>query len=329
MNLKKISSLIILLTLLVTSCGNPPSSNQNGSNQNINIEIQITGSEPKVFEVETISQPNCTGTAEVENTVQKSRTIAYTMESTNGVSVNANGQVGFAGTDVELGATVANQFGLSYGTSESLTRSITVKAGIGTNMQHNIQQVEIWKIGQAKISVGGQETIIPFKFRSDFSIELANSQNLGNCDALVTTPTTFITPTQPTIPTSEPMPTATISNIFQGSVTGTLETNVLLNLSDNQIIIGTADRYQDVKEQNLPPFAVFVIYGAINENITLPWGGWDQWLNATPNFIESELQKKIQQTKDNHSSDWMNRGINIYQCHGSVLNCTIKIVPTN
>jgi len=101
------------------------------------------------------------------------------MEVQNGVSVNANGQVGFAGTDVELGATVASQFGQSYGTSETLSRSITVKAGIRTDMQHTIRQVEIWKVGQARISVGGQETIIPFKFRSNFAIELVNSQDLG------------------------------------------------------------------------------------------------------------------------------------------------------
>jgi len=171
---------MILLTFLVASCGNPPSTNQT-TNQNAIIDIQITGSELKEIETETISQPNCTGTAEVENTVQKSRTIQYVIEVQNGASVNANGQVGFAGTDVELGATVANHFGQSYGTSESLTRSITVKAGIGTDMQHTIRQIEIWKVGQAKISVGGQETVIPFTFRSDFTIELAHSVDLKDC----------------------------------------------------------------------------------------------------------------------------------------------------
>lgn len=137
------------------------------------------------------------------------------------------------------------------------------------------------------------------------------------------------TETQPTIFTSEAVPPAVVSNVFQGSVTGSLETNVLLNLSDNQVIIGTADKYQDVKDKELPPFAVFVIFGPIDENISLPWGGWDQWLNATPSFIESELEKNIQKTKDNHPSDWMSRGINVYRCRGSVLNCTIEIVPTN
>lgn len=189
MKLTKLPSLLFLIAFLVASCGTPPPpSSQGVSNPNTNIEIQITGTEPIELGTETIYQPNCTGTAEVENSIEKSRTIQYVMEVQNGASVNANGQVGFAGTDIELGATVASQFGQSYGTSETLTRSITVKAKPGTNMQHVIRQVEIWKTGQAKISVGGQQIIIPFKFRSDFAIELVNSQNIypNGCDSLPT-----------------------------------------------------------------------------------------------------------------------------------------------
>src|SRR5215211_511914 len=162
MKSKLFSSLVILLVFITTSCGTPPDPTQSGSNESTNIEIQITGSESRELGTETIPQPNCTGTAEVENLVERSRTVEHVMEVQNGVSVNANGQIGFAGTDIELGATVASQFGQSYGTSETLTRSITVKAKPGTNMQHVIKQMEIWKVGQAKISIGGQQTIIPF-----------------------------------------------------------------------------------------------------------------------------------------------------------------------
>ena len=182
MKFKKLPSLVILLTLLVASCGTPPS-----SNQNVNIEIQTSGDEQKEITVETISQQNCKGTADVDYTVERSKAIQFSMEVQTGASVNANGQLGFAGTDIELGATVASQYGQSYGTTETLTRSITVRASPGSRMQHTIRQLEIWKIGKAKITVGGQETTIPFKFRSGFGIELADSQNLG-CDNLVATP---------------------------------------------------------------------------------------------------------------------------------------------
>jgi len=75
MNLKKLPSLAILLIFLVASCGTPQTLNQNTSNQGTNIEIQVTGTETKEIETETIPQPNCAGTAEVENSVEKSRTI--------------------------------------------------------------------------------------------------------------------------------------------------------------------------------------------------------------------------------------------------------------
>lgn len=203
MKLKGYLSLFVLFAFLVTSCGGTPTPPPNGPtpndpNPNVNIDIQITTSESKEISSETISQPNCTGAAEVENEVEKSRTIQYVMEVQNGVSVSATGQVGFAGTGVELGATVAAQFGQSYGSSDTITRSIIVKAPPGTNMQHVIRQMEVWQIGEAKITVGGQQTIIPFKFRSDFAIELAGSNQLP-CG----------TNTQPGDPTLEIPPTAT------------------------------------------------------------------------------------------------------------------------
>ncbi len=203
MKFTKLPSLLFLIIFFVASCGTPPSS-QGGNNPNADIEIQITDIEPIELGTDTISQPNCTGTAEVENTIEKSRTIQYVVEVQNGVSVNANGQVGFAGTNVELGATVASQLGQSYGTSETLTRSITVKAKPETSMQHAIRQIEIWKIGQATISVGGQQTIIPFKFRSDFTIELVNSQNIypNGCDNL---PSPTQIPALPSTPTAKPI----------------------------------------------------------------------------------------------------------------------------
>ncbi|MBK9926634.1 MAG: hypothetical protein IPP66_15265 [Anaerolineales bacterium] len=196
MKFKALPSFMILFILIVTSCNTPTPSSPNGSNPNVSIEVQVTGSESRDIGTETISQQNCTGNAEVENTVEKSRTIEYVIELQNGASVNANGQVGFAGTDIELGATVATQLGHAYGTSETISRSITVKAKSGTHIQHVIRQMEVWKVGQAKISVGAQQTIIPFKFPSDFAIELAES-NQVICDNNGTTNNTDPQPTAP------------------------------------------------------------------------------------------------------------------------------------
>lgn len=144
-------------------------------------------------------------------------------------------------------------------------------------------------------------------------------------------PTAILAPTATPAPAATPAPTATPAPIFEGSVPGVPETRHRLRLSANQLIIGTADRFQNVREQEspLPPFAVFAIYGPIDEEIILPWGGWDQWRHATDNLIEKELEKKIAQTKDNHPSDWRERGINVYRCRGSISNCSVEIVPTN
>lgn len=130
---------------------------------------------------------------------------------------------------------------------------------------------------------------------------------------------------------AQPPPTIAVTtnfvktNIAEGSVPGVPETRMKLKLSADQLVMGTADKFQDSLDQNLPPFAVFVIYGPIDADITLPWGGWDQWRNATDSFVESELLKKIEQTKDNHPSDWRTRGIRVYRCHGSMENCSIEM----
>lgn len=59
-------------------------------------------------------------------------------------------------------------------------------------------------------------------------------------------------------------------NVFEGSVPGVPMTTLRLRLSSDQIVMGTADKYQDVKDKNLPPFAVFVIYGPLDENLSMP-----------------------------------------------------------
>lgn len=185
MKSKKVISLLISLILLFASgCGGSPQP----PSLSPQIQIEITGTETKELGTETIPQPNCTGSAEVENGVGRSRQIEYTMEVQNGAQVNTNGQVGFAGTDIELGATVSAQFGQSYGMSETVSRSLTVKASHKTNMVHTVRQQEVWKIGKATITVGEQQTVIPFKYRYDFTIELVNSVDLANCDTLVAVP---------------------------------------------------------------------------------------------------------------------------------------------
>jgi hypothetical protein len=211
MKLKELLSLLILFPFIVTSCGNPELPTLD-SNPTVKIEFQQMRSETTDVGTETVSQPNCTGVADVENVVEKSRTIEYVMEVQNGASVNTNGQVGFAGTDVELGATIAAQFGQSYGTSQMISRSLIVKAQPGTNMQHIIRHMEVWEIGQAVITIGGQQTIIPFRYRSDFKIELGGSTQLPCPTETSNSPSDK----QPVAPTPENTPETTNASLRAG-----------------------------------------------------------------------------------------------------------------
>lgn len=180
---------LVLICGLITACaGMPTATSSLSTPTDTNPEITIDFSKTEAIELvsETVSQPNCDGTAEVENQIQKSRAIEHIIEALVGVSVNANGQIGFAGTDVELGLTVAEQLGTSYGTTETITKSVTVKAKPGTNMQHVLRLTELWKVGTADVKVGDQEMTVPFRFRHDFAIELVASKDAGCNNATAT-----------------------------------------------------------------------------------------------------------------------------------------------
>lgn len=94
-----------------------------------------------------------------------------------------------------------------------------------------------------------------------------------------------------------------------------------VSLAANEILIGTADRYQDFLDQKDSQFTVFVIYGPINTELSLYWGGWDQWMNASPEFIVEQLAIKVQEIQNNHPNDIKIRGYRIIECSGSVLTC--------
>lgn len=146
-----------------------------------NISVQILQTDRIQVEEQVVNQNNCGGSSEVENTTEKSRIVEHIINVEGEYQLTANGEVGLPGTNVELGVAVASSLGYSYGTSESITKSIIVKAQPGTNMAHRIKLVEIWDTGVANIKIDDQEFVIPFRFRRDFDVELIESTNLGDC----------------------------------------------------------------------------------------------------------------------------------------------------
>jgi len=170
--------------------------------------IAFKDSEPDFQEIrrETVPQDNCGGTTELFNTVEKSETIAHTMEVGQEVGLSAEGEVAPGGVGVNLGASVANHYNLQYGVEQSLSRSIQVGAKDGTCMLHEISFLEKWEVGEAVVTVNKQNYKIPYRFRSDFAVRPAGSRDLGcPCsDKLTPTPRPATATPIPPTPTSPP-----------------------------------------------------------------------------------------------------------------------------
>jgi len=247
-----IAFLFLILSFAITSCG---TGDQTATNEDqmatttttspiaaieqtpqATITLGDMEAEIRQIAVETVFQKNCGGTETLENTTEKRETITHIIEVGAGYEVNANGEVGLPGgiASVGLGAAVTGRFGYTYGFSEEIARTITVRASPGTNMQHQISLQEVWQIGEALVIVNGQEYKIPFSYRSDFSLELIESVDLGDCPVQspdsqtpenTATPDDSPTPIQthePPTPTPEPIiPTATpapVEEVLQNEI---------------------------------------------------------------------------------------------------------------
>jgi hypothetical protein len=178
----------LILFLLSAACGgskpDAPPAAQVPPTPNVIIELE-GGTTPEYREatIEMIPQNNCGGNAEVENHIERTKTIAHTMEVGAEFQVSTSGQVGFAGRGVGLGAMVASKLGYSYGAEESMSRSITVKAKERTYVEHRIKLQEIWEVGMAQVVVDNQTLDIPFSFRTDFAVDLVDSKEVPEmCD---------------------------------------------------------------------------------------------------------------------------------------------------
>ena len=96
-----------------------------------------------------------------------------------------------------------------------------------------------------------------------------------------------------------------------------------LILTSNQIMIGTADRFDDVMDITNPPFTIFAIYGETSTHLRLFWGGWDLWENASEEFVDSQLEDKINEVISGHPDDYQTRGYRVIKCYGQVISCEI------
>ncbi|MBK9780679.1 MAG: hypothetical protein IPP55_11610 [Anaerolineales bacterium] len=107
--------------------------------QNYRVEI-IDLSEPvyETIRTENIEQPNCNGTGDVDNVVERTMGINHSIEVGLGLTVDIDGKLELFGTGVDLGAAISNELGYQYGVIESISRSITVRAAPKTHVIHTV-----------------------------------------------------------------------------------------------------------------------------------------------------------------------------------------------
>jgi|GEM_PF-3259989 len=151
--------------------GNPPSNTQNYQVEIINLTEPVY----ETIRTESIDQPNCNGTGEVDNVVERTMGINHSIEVGLGLTVDVDGKLELFGTGVDLGAAISSELGYQYGITESISRSITVRAAPKTHVVHTVKLSEVWESGTARVTTNGQSIDIPFRFRANFSIDLLES----------------------------------------------------------------------------------------------------------------------------------------------------------
>ncbi len=150
-------------------------------NQSQPIVIEQGEPELEVINQRTITQNNCGGSLDVESIIERSRTIQHVLTLPDGFVVGEDGTTLIDDTTVKLGEAIAEQLGYEYGTVEQVSRSLVVRAEPQSNMLYEFAESNVWETGQATITIMDEEITLPFRFQTDFAIELVRISET-DCD---------------------------------------------------------------------------------------------------------------------------------------------------
>lgn len=207
-----IYSIFILTIFAGCSPTAPPVGNEELPPNTQNYQVEIINLTEPVYETirtENIDQPNCNGTGDVDNIVERTMGINHSIEVGLGLAVDIDGKLELFGTGVDLGAAISSELGYQYGVTESISRSITVRAAPKTHVLHTVKLSEVWESGTARVTSNGQSIDIPFRFRANFSIDLVDSMPVDCTTGQaintqpVLQPTTVVNTASPNIITSQ------------------------------------------------------------------------------------------------------------------------------
>jgi len=240
---RRTSLVALILVLFLTAACSPSSPPDAPAPSTLEVFVFPGQTEKHLISVEEIPLNNCDGRAELSASIERSYRVARTLELSPGMTVDDSGQAGIPGVgQVGIGAAVANNSQINYGSQDTVTRSVTVVAREGTNILHTIHQYEIWEAGEVLVVADGVNHRFPYRFRKDFSIETLPPASLGcpqeeppaptEALALPTVPPTTI-PAPAVVPTAPP--TATSAPAVVLTATPTFSQRVIDNIATNPV----------------------------------------------------------------------------------------------
>lgn len=198
----------ITFVLIFVACSKPNSDPTSTSapttiaTTNAAVELVDLHPELRIVKTEIVTQPNCGGSTDLVQTIEKVWSVTHTIEVGGEFTVSADGSVSIPGiAEVGLGVEVATQLGYSYGKEEATIREIVIGAAPGTTMEHTILFMEEWQVGTANVTVNGQDISIPFKFQSGVTLKYGDGIDKGCLIEATQTPTSLV-PTTSSSPSS-------------------------------------------------------------------------------------------------------------------------------
>lgn len=199
---------------------------------------------------------NCGGTDDATYTVAKEREITHLLEVGSEFSVSADGAVKVFGTGIGLGTAVAAKVGATYGKRDTVARTIEITVDPKTMVEYEVSLQDVYQVGEAEVTVGGQRTTIPFRFFDDFVLVLLGTRELP-CPGTPTAVPTF---------TAAPEGGSTLA-AAAASTSKPTETQIPLSPTDTPTVLPSPTIAKQPTNTPLPSVAALL-------NNTLGLGTW-------------------------------------------------------
>lgn len=158
--LKRLLESAFLVGLLLTGCGRdyqltPGTTPIPTVQPTISIDPESQTSK-KLVTTDSSEIQNSGGPGTLTAGIERSLTVRHEIELGGEVQVSAGGEAKILGTGVNIGALVAAKYGTTYGSEETIKRSLTFEVPKGTRLRYDLNYYEVWRTGTLRIQLGDQ-----------------------------------------------------------------------------------------------------------------------------------------------------------------------------